>query len=611
MKLELNRPFAGYLPIRTLCARASYRTVYEATDRKNTKVFLIVYDNETIPETMKGDTIKEFDIIEKLTDDIFPQSIERGVVNHNGHSMSFMSIVFFEHKTLRELVREQPLSEKTAIKLAHRMLNGLKELFGYTQGGGHFNICPDTVLVSTEENGELKPHIIGLEHASGACNGSTGFDVSTLDKYWRAPETYIGRFQPATDVYSMGVLIAYMIQGSFLRWKNDIVRRRFIKYQTIDMQSLCVSERLKPIIVKAINESTSRRYKDIEELDWELMEYLGIANTKHFDNFAMEDIKKKDDDNKKTNDDMKETKQSSNELHVNVKIAVREGEGLKAVAGMAEIKYRLNRDFVDIVSNKELAKMFSILPPNMLFYGPPGTGKTYISMRLAEECGLEFCSVKPSDLGSIWVHGSQSLIKELFEKAEQKAKKNGRGCLLLIDEFDAIVPKRTANTSDNQAGEVAEFLTQLNDCVEKNIYVIGTTNCLDRIDKAIIRKGRIDEIVYVGMPDMECRRQLFEIELQKRPHEEGIDINELARLTDGFTSSDISYMVKETARNAFEACLKKKGEDIVKINETMLKEVIKTTKPSVSRDDVKLYEKMRDEYVMRNENERPKIGFLV
>ena len=97
--------------------------------------------------------------------------------------------------------------------------------------------------------------------------------------------------------------------------------------------------------------------------------------------------------------------------------------------------------------------------------------------------------------------------------------------------------------------------------------------------------------------------------MNKRPHDTNINIEELARLTDGYTSSDISYMVKETARNAFEACLQHEDKPIIKISETMLREVIKATRPSVSREDVRRYEKMRDEFVENNRKERPRIGF--
>ena len=219
------------------------------------------------------------------------------------------------------------------------------------------------------------------------------------------------------------------------------------------------------------------------------------------------------------------------------------------------------------------------------------------------------CYIKPSDLGSIWIHGSQTLIKELFQKAEEKAKKNKVGCLILIDEFDAFVCKRDASDNEHMANEVAEWLTQLNDCASKNIFVIGTTNCIQRIDPAILRHGRIDQIVYIGLPDKECRQQLFEYELNSRPHEENIDVEKLASITDGFTSSDISYIVKETATNAFEESVKNEESDIVKISETMLENVIKQTRPSVTKQEIKRFEQQRDEFLQTKDNERRTIGF--
>ena len=305
---------------------------------------------------------------------------------------------------------------------------------------------------------------------------------------------------------------------------------------------------------------------------------------------------------------MSDNAQAVNEPKLNVKMSVKTGEGLMAVAGMTELKRQLRRDFVDIVTHPELADEFSIQPPNMLLFGPPGTGKTYLGERLSEEVGMDCCSIKPSDLGSIWIHGSQSLIKELFAKAEAKAKKNKRGCLLLIDEIDAFCCKRDASGNETMANEVAEWLTQLNECVSKKVYVIGMTNSIQRIDPAILRHGRIDKIVYIGLPDKECRKQLFEYELNKRPHACDINIDNLADLTEGFTSSDIAYIVKASATSAFEASIKEEDE-VLKIDEEMLLNIIKTTRPSVTQQEARRYEKTRDEFLNVKHNERRPIGF--
>lgn len=516
--------------------------------------------------------------------------------------------------TVREAVAKKLLEGKDCVYVAYLLSIILKKMQHESNGGGHFNVNPDTVFVQKDEGETPKVKLIGEENPHEACNGKPDFDTEALNQCFRAPETFLGRFTPASDVYSVGMLMAFMLQGTYPYNINEsMTKAEILKEVRGNEPDLEIDPPVLLVVKRSLNKTSTRRFKDAEDLGRFLMGILGIEKPKNFSCFsdsAKDKITKPNNMNKdKEEEEAQETRRSPQEPHLDVEMSVREGEGFKAVAGMDDIKKKLRRDFVEIVSHRELAKEFGIMPSNMLFYGAPGTGKTFISERLAEECGLAVCSVKPSDLGSIWLHGSQGLIKELFTKAAFKAKQNKRGCILLIDEFDALVGAREARGNEHQADEVAEWLTQLNDCVEKNVFVIGTTNCLDRIDKAVIRHGRIDQILYIGLPDEECRKQLFEIELNKRPHDTGINVEELARLTDGYTSSDISYMVKETARNAFEACLQHEDETIVKISETMLRDVIKATRPSVSREDVRRYEKMRDEFVENSRKERPRIGF--
>lgn len=111
------------------------------------------------------------------------------------------------------------------------------------------------------------------------------------------------------------------------------------------------------------------------------------------------------------------------------------------------------------------------------------------------------------------------------------------------------------------------------------------------------------------MPDERCREQLFEYELKKRPHEGNIDITKLAKMTDGFTSSDISFLVKESARRSFEASLQTEDKHVVKISQEILELVIRNSRPSVSSDEVSRYEKMRDEFERGCGSRRPRVGF--
>ena len=515
--------------------------------------------------------------------------------------------------TLREAAAKRLLSEKDCVYAVYMLSIIVKKMLFESKGGGHFNINPDTVLISKKDAEEVKVQLIGAEDVHMPCNGKPDFDTETLNPCFRAPESFLGKFSPASDVYAMGMLLAFMLQGTYpYQIDESMPKAEILKIVKGNEPQLQVPANLGSIISKALCTTTSKRFKDAEEMGLALMDYLGIEKPKSFCCFS-DDKKNKignENNNNKKNSEIQEAHHTAQEPHVDVDMSVRVGDGFKAVAGMEDIKKKLRRDFVEIVSHRELAKEFGIMPSNMLFYGAPGTGKTFISERLAEECGMAVCSVKPSDLGSIWLHGSQGLIKELFQKAEAKAKQNKKGCILLVEEMDALCRDRGARGNEHQADEVAEWLTQLNDCVEKNVFVIGTTNRLDVIDPALLRHGRLDSIMYVGLPDEESRKQLFEIELAKRPHDADIDTEELARITDGYTSSDISYMVKETARNAFEASIQMENNAIVQISEAMLRDVVKATRPSVTRDEVRKYERMRDEYVKRSNAERPRIGFI-
>ena len=518
-----------------------------------------------------------------------------------------------QYISVRKAVGKQLLSEKDCVYAVFLLTIVLKKMQYDSKGGGHFNVNPDMVLIYKKEDENVKVKLLGDDSPHEACNGKPDFDTEAFNPCFRAPESFLGRFSPASDVYSLGVLLAYMLQRTYPYDINEqMAKTEILRVVKEGQPKLKVSAPLQTIILKSISKKVGDRYKNAEEMGIALMDYLGMEKPKTFRCFSDNDKKKMSEVTKNTHetDDRHETLLSSKEPRLDVDMSVRAGEGFKAVAGMDEIKKKLRRDFVEIVTHRELAKEYGIMPSNMLFYGAPGTGKTFISQRLAEECGMVVCSVKPSDLGSIWLHGSQGLIKELFQKAEEKAKKNKKGCILLIDEFDALCGARDAKGNEHQADEVAEWLTQLNDCVEKNVFVIGTTNCLDRIDRAVIRHGRIDQVLYVGLPDKECRKQLFEIELDKRPHDTDIDVDALARMTDGYTSSDISYMVKETARNAFEASVMSDNSEIVKISEEMLRSVVASTRPSVTRDEVRKYERMRNEYMKCSKNERPRIGFI-
>ena len=284
------------------------------------------------------------------------------------------------------------------------------------------------------------------------------------------------------------------------------------------------------------------------------------------------------------------------------------GRGFGDIAGMNELKEFVTEGFINVLKNRKCAEIYGIKPPSMLFYGPAGCGKTYFAEKMAEEIGINFMKIVPDDLACTWVHGTQQKIGEVFRDAEKKAP-----TLLFFDEFDAMVPRRKGDEiNQHYDSEVNEFLCCLGNASERGVYVLAATNHPERIDKAVLRTGRIDEMVYIDMPDMEARKSLFSLALSKLPTDEGIDISRLAELTEGYNCSDISYIVSSAARTMFNATIRSHTDEYQPVSQTLLEEVISKRRPSVSVRDLREYERVRNEFSPKEEDRRhAAIGFVV
>ena len=281
--------------------------------------------------------------------------------------------------------------------------------------------------------------------------------------------------------------------------------------------------------------------------------------------------------------------------------------GLEDVAGMEELKRMVKEDFINVLNNRECAKAYGVHPPSLLFYGPTGCGKTFFAEKIAEEVGVNFIKVVPDDLASTLVHGTQEKIGELFRKAARQAP-----TLIFFDEFDAMVPHRSNDDHSHQNGETNEFLCMLNNASSKGIYVLAATNHPERIDKAVLRTGRIDEVIYIDMPDKSVRESLFRLELSKLPSADDIDHSRLAELTDGYTCSDISYVIKKASRQMFNASIAEKDKPYKKISQALLEEMISIKSPSLSKQDLKEFERIRREFSpdAASSMGKPSIGFM-
>lgn len=225
-------------------------------------------------------------------------------------------------------------------------------------------------------------------------------------------------------------------------------------------------------------------------------------------------------------------------------------KGFAAVAGMEELKEQLRNEVLWPLKNKEVMEKYRLHPLNgMILYGPPGCGKTYIAQRFAEESGMNYKFVSAGSLGSSYIHQTASNVKDMFEDAKKQAP-----CILCIDEIDSLLPDRSQVGVEGGCSDlvesVNEFLSRMNNCSKDGIFVIGSTNNPLALDAAVLRTGRMDKVIYVGLPDEESRKALIEYNLKGRPQEDGIDVGELAKIADGMNASDIEFMVNYVATQA-------------------------------------------------------------
>jgi AAA+ superfamily predicted ATPase len=227
--------------------------------------------------------------------------------------------------------------------------------------------------------------------------------------------------------------------------------------------------------------------------------------------------------------------------------AERAGLTLADVAGMAEVKARLEAAFLAPMRNPELRKLYhKSLRGGLLLYGPPGCGKTFVARAVAGELGAQFITVSFADLIDRYVGQSERNIHQLFEVARRNSP-----CVLFLDEVDAIGQKRSQLRNTPMRSAVNQLLLELDDVASDNtgVFLLAATNHPWDVDSALRRPGRFDRTLLVLPPDGPAREGVFRYHLRDRPVG-GINVGKLAKLTDGYSGADIAHVCETAAEQA-------------------------------------------------------------
>jgi len=282
------------------------------------------------------------------------------------------------------------------------------------------------------------------------------------------------------------------------------------------------------------------------------------------------------------------------------------------IGGLENVKRELQELVQYPVEHPEEFLKFGMQPSRgVLFYGPPGCGKTLLAKAIARECQANFISIKGPELLTMWFGESEANVRDVFDKARAAAP-----CVLFFDELDSIAKSRGGNIGD--AGGAADrvinqVLTEMDGMTsKKNVFIIGATNRPDIIDSAILRPGRLDQLIYIPLPDEASRLQIFKSNLRKSPVSKDVDLGFLSKNTVGFSGADLTEICQRACKLAIRESVEKKiayekdrqirgarGEELMDEEEydpvhelarKHFEEAMKFARRSVSDNDIRKYE---------------------
>ena len=274
------------------------------------------------------------------------------------------------------------------------------------------------------------------------------------------------------------------------------------------------------------------------------------------------------------------------------------------IGGLEGVKRELQETIQYPVEHPEKFLKFGMAPSKgVLLYGPPGCGKTLLAKAIANECQANFVSIKGPELLTMWFGESEANVRDVFDKARAAAP-----CVLFFDELDSIAKARGGSGGDGGGASdrvLNQLLTEMDGVgVKKNVFIIGATNRPDQIDPALLRPGRLDQLVYIPLPDEKSRLQVLKAALRKSPVAKDVDMDYIAKMAHGFSGADLTEICQRACKIAIRQSIEAErsreppangdametDDTVPEITRAHFEEAMKTARRSVSDADIRRYE---------------------
>lgn len=280
--------------------------------------------------------------------------------------------------------------------------------------------------------------------------------------------------------------------------------------------------------------------------------------------------------------------------------------GWADIGGADEAQEKLKEGIELPLKNPDAFRRLGIRPAQgFLLYGPPGTGKTLLAKAVAKESEANFISIKSSDLLSKWYGESEQQISRLFARARQVAP-----CVIFIDEIDSLVPARGSGANEPQvtARVVNTMLAEMDGMEElSSVVVVGATNRPGLVDPALLRPGRLDELVYVGTPDAAGREHILKIHTRNMPLADDVNLPAIAAEAERFTGADLEDLTRRAGMIAIRA----RGAEVDQVTGADFREALADSRATVTEEMEAEYNRMKGELKKRAAAINPTpVGFL-